>query len=387
MLVLLGLAIISLLMTAVCTLEVALGMRRIAILDSVSPIKRDNVPKVSVIIPACNEATTIEPALTSILSLDYVDIEVIAINDRSADQTLGVLKQIQKKNPALKIWNITELPEGWLGKNHALQYGANRALGEYLLFTDADIIMEKSTLSRAMRHMLENRLDHLSLFFKSIVSSGLLNALILDAGGGLMLLLKPWKAKDPNSKRYMGIGAFNLVKSDIYKAVGGHKTIAMHPIDDVMLGKVIKNAGFSQECLLGHHFIKVKWYDTVREFINGLMKNTFAFYHFNAAKALSSVALVVLMNILPFWALWFTSGITQILFGSAVIVRLVSFAVGLSNMGIDPRYFVWSIVSPYIYIYVILKAVVTTLKNRGITWRGTYYSLDQLKANLEKIKF
>jgi len=97
MLVLLGLAIISLLMTAVCTLEVALGMRRIAILDSVSPIKRDNVPKVSVIIPACNEATTIEPALTSILSLDYVDIEVIAINDRSADQTLGVLKQIQKK--------------------------------------------------------------------------------------------------------------------------------------------------------------------------------------------------------------------------------------------------------------------------------------------------
>ena len=387
MLVLLGLAIISLLMTAVCTLEVALGMRRIAILDSVSPIKRDNVPKVSVIIPACNEATTIEPALTSILSLDYVDIEVIAINDRSADQTLGVLKQIQKKNPALKIWNITELPEGWLGKNHALQYGADRALGEYLLFTDADIIMENSSISRAMRHMLENRLDHLSLFFKSIVSSGLLNALILDAGGGLMLLLKPWKAKDPNSKRYMGIGAFNLVKSDIYKAVGGHKTIAMHPIDDVMLGKVIKNAGFSQECLLGHHFIKVKWYDTVREFINGLMKNTFAFYHFNAPKALSSVALVVLMNILPFWALWFTSGITQILFGSAVIVRLVSFAVGLSNMGIDPRYFVWSIVSPYIYIYVILKAVVTTLKNRGITWRGTYYSLDQLKANLEKIKF
>ncbi len=381
------LAIMSLLLTAGCVLNVALGMRRLTALDTVLPLERENLPKVSVIIPACNEASTIEPALTSILALDYADMEVIAINDRSSDQTLDVLRQIQKKAPALQIHDIYRLPAGWLGKNHALQYGADRALGEYLLFTDADIIMEKSTLSRAMHHMLENRLDHMSLFFKSIASSGLLNALILDTGSGLMLLLKPWKAKDPKSKRYMGIGAFNLVKSDIYKAIDGHKTIAMHPIDDVLLGKVIKHSGFSQDCLLGHHFIQVKWYDTVRELIDGLMKNTFALYHYKVAWALSSVFLFVLMNILPFWALLFTSGITRLLFASAVMVRLLSFAVGLSAAEINPRHFVWSIVTPYIYIYVILKAIVTTLKKRGIIWRGTYYSLDQLKENLEKIKF
>ncbi len=386
MLVFFWLAIISLFLTVVFTLEAALGMRRMINLDNVLPLQQENVPKVSVIIPACNEAATIEPALKSIMTMDYTDLEIIAVNDRSVDRTGAVLEQMQKKYPGLQIYEISELPEGWLGKNHALQYGAERARGEYLLFTDADIIMEKSSLARAMRHMLENGLDHMSMFFKSIAPGGLLNALILDAGGGLMLLLKPWKAKDPKSKRYMGVGAFNLIKSDVYKAIDGHRTIAMHPIDDVMLGKVIKDSGFSQDCLLGHNFIQVEWYVTVREFIRGLMKNTFAFYNYNMANVLFGVLVVVIINILPLLAFFFTSGITRGLFGTAVMVRILSFANGFSNTGINPWYSVWALVTSYVYIYIALKAAITTTINRGIIWRGTYYSLDELKANLQKAK-
>ena len=355
-------------------------------LDDVLPLQRVNVPKVSVIIPACNEAPTIEPALKSILTMDYADLEVIAVNDRSVDGTGAILEKMQKQYPGLQIYDISELPEGWLGKNHALEYGAERARGEYLLFTDADIIMEKSSLARAMHHMLENKLDHMSMFFKNIAPGGLLNALILDGGGGLMLLLKPWKAKDPNSKRYMGVGAFNLVKSTVYKAIDGHKTIAMHPIDDVMLGKVIKHSGFSQDFLLGHNFIQAEWYVTVREFINGLMKNTFAFCNYNMANVLFGVLIVVIINILPLLAFFFTSGITRGLFGAAVMVRILSFAGGFSKTGINPWYSIWALVTSYIYIYIALKAAITTKINRGIVWRGTYYSLDELKANLQKAK-
>jgi glycosyltransferase involved in cell wall biosynthesis len=386
MLVFFWLAIISLFLTVVCTLETALGMRRMTVLDDVPLLQRENVPKVSVIIPACNEAATIEPALKSILAMDYADLEVIAVNDRSVDRTGAILEEMQKQYPGLQIYDISELPEGWLGKNHALQYGAERARGEYLLFTDADIIMEKSSLARAMNHMLENRLDHMSMFFKNIAPGGLLNALILDAGGGLMLLLKPWKAKDPNSKRYMGVGAFNLVKSMVYKAIDGHKTIAMHPIDDVMLGKMIKQIGFSQDCLLGHNFIQAEWYVTVQEFINGLMKNTFAFCNYNMANVLFGVLVVVIMNILPLLAVFLTSGITRGLFGTAVIVRILSFANGFSKTGINPWYSAWALVTSYIYIYIALKAAITTKINRGIIWRGTYYSLDELKANLQKTR-
>jgi len=377
---------ISFFLTVVFTLEAALGMRRMITLDNVPPLQQEKVPKVSVIIPACNEAATIEPALKSILAMDYADLEVIAVNDCSIDRTGAVLEQMQKQYPGLQIYDISERPEGWLGKNHALQYGAERARGEYLLFTDADIIMEKSSLARAMRHMLGNKLDHMSMFFKNIAPGGLLNALILDAGGVLMLLLKPWKAKDPNSKRYMGVGAFNLVKSDVYKAIDGHRTIAMHPIDDVMLGKVIKDSSFSQDCLLGHNFIQVEWYGTVRELINGLMKNAFAFFNYKMANVLLGVMTVAMMNILPPLAFFITSGITRNLFGAAVIIRLLSFAYGFSKTGINPWYFVWSIVTAYIYIFIVLKAAITTIKNGGVTWRGTYYSLDELKANLQKAK-
>jgi len=386
MLVFFWLAVISLFLTVVCTLETALGMRRMTVLDDVPLLQRENVPKVSVIIPACNEAATIEPALKSILAMDYADLEVIAVNDRSVDRTGAILEEMQKQYPGLQIYDISELPEGWLGKNHALQHGAEQARGEYFLFTDADIIMEKSSLARAMNHMLENRLDHMSMFFKNIAPGGLLNALILEAGGGLMLLLKPWKAKDPNSKRYMGVGAFNLVKSMVYKAIDGHKTIAMHPIDDVMLGKMIKQIGFSQDCLLGHNFIQAEWYVTVREFINGLMKNTFAFCNYNMANVLFGVLVVVIMNILPLLAVFLTSGITRGLFGTAVIVRILSFANGFSKTGINPWYSAWALVTSYIYIYIALKAAITTKINRGIIWRGTYYSLDELKANLQKAK-
>jgi glycosyltransferase involved in cell wall biosynthesis len=386
MLVFFWLAIISLFLTLYCTLEVSLGMRRMVTLDEVPPLQQENVPKVSVIIPACNEAETIEPALKSILAMDYADLEVIAVNDRSLDRTGPLLEQMQKQYPSLQIHNISVLPEGWLGKNHALQYGAERAQGEYLLFTDADIIMEKSSLTRAMHHMLENKMDHISMFFKSIAPGGLLNALILDAGIGLMLLLKPWKAKDPNSKRYMGVGAFNLVKSDVYRKIDGHRTIAMHPIDDVMLGKVIKHRGFSQDCLLGHNFIQAEWYVDVRDFINGLMKNTFAFCNYNMAIVLFGVFIIMIINILPLFAIFFTSGITRGLFGSAAMVRILSFAGGFSYTGINSWYSVWALVTPYVFIYITLKAAITTTINRGITWRGTYYSLDELKANLQKVK-
>src|SRR5210317_2073355 len=136
MLVFFWLAIISLFLTVVCTLEATLGMRKMVALDNVPPLQQENVPEVSVIIPACNEAATIEPALKSILAMDYADLEVIAVNDRSIDRTGAILKQMQKQYPDLQIYDISELPEGWLGKNHALQYGAERARGEYLLFTD-----------------------------------------------------------------------------------------------------------------------------------------------------------------------------------------------------------------------------------------------------------
>lgn len=360
-------------------LEVAGGIGRMTQIRDITARPGNTGPLVSIIVPACNEAETIEPALRSLLAQDYANLEIIVVNDRSVDATGEVLARMALDYPALKLKLIEELPEGWLGKNNALQSGAEMASGEYLLFTDADVSMEKTTISRAMQHVLANSLDHLSIFFENVGGSGLLNALFLEVGGGLLLLFRPWKAKDPKSKCFMGVGAFNLVKASTYREIGGHHRIAMHPIDDVMLGKLIKRQGFRQDCLLGNGMVSVPWYGTVREFINGLMKNTFAAYQYRLSAVTAGVFGVVLIGVLPAWGLLFGDAPARLVFGGTVAIRILSFLHGFRQGGVSPWYAGWSLVTPYLSIYIIVKATILTIHNQGITWRGTHYPLAKLK--------
>jgi len=142
-------------------------------------------PLVSIIVPACNEEMTLEPALRSLLKLDYPNREIIVIDDRSTDGTFELIKKLAQEFPEIRLEQVTELPTGWLGKNHALYWGAKQARGTILLFTDADIVMEPSTLSRAVTCFVDEKLDFLSLIFQNIAQGGLLNAMVIDALGGL----------------------------------------------------------------------------------------------------------------------------------------------------------------------------------------------------------
>jgi len=364
------------------TSVVALGLRRMTRLANIPIFQHEKTPRMSVIIPALNEAATIGPALRSVLALEYKNLEVIVVNDRSTDATGAILNLLAKEFPALMGFRVDELPNDWLGKNHALQFGADRASGDYLLFTDADVMLEYSTLSRAMGHVLQNGLDHLSVFFKNTGGGGLLNALFLEVGGGLLLFFKPWLAKNRKSRRYMGVGAFNLVKTSAYRAIDGHNKIAMHPIDDVMLGKLIKSNGFKQDCLIGGNFVTVPWYGTVREFINGLMKNTFAVFEYKLYRVAIAVSFLFLLCILPTWALLFSSGMPRLFFLAAICIRLLSFIDGLGQNGLSPWNAVWSLVTPYITGYIVIKAAALTIRNDGILWRGTRYPLEKLKRYL-----
>ena len=363
------------------TMDIILGTRKMRNLADIVPLPELKQPTVSIIVPACNEQDTIEPALHSLLDLDYDNLELIVINDRSTDRTGEIIRNIQEDHPRLQILDISELPEGWLGKNHALHQGTMVATGEYLLFTDADILFARSTLSRAMSLMVNEQKDHLVLIFKNIAKGWLLNAMMLDAAGGLFFLFKPWKVSDPKSKHFIGAGAFNLVKKSVYQEIGGHDPIKMHPIDDVMLGKIIKKNGYRQECLSGYDFLQVHWYESPREMINGLMKNIFALYNFRVTYALAAVLIICVMTILPVWGAIFAAEMTQFFFLLSVAIRLASCTYGAiyseTTLGTVP----FSLLTPYINIYIILKGMLITLANRGIEWRGTHYPLNRLKKN------
>ncbi len=367
--------------TLFVTLEVAIGISKMTNLKNIPMSLAGDTPKISVIVPACNEEKTVAKALESLLDQEYENFEIIVVNDRSTDNTNEVLDGLQKRYPQLRIITITDLPPGWLGKSNALRQGASYACGEYLLFTDADIIMERSTFSRAVSAMIDSRLDHLSLVFKNTAQGGLLNAMMLEAGGGLFSLFKPWRVKDVKSRFFIGVGAFNMVKAQVYHVLGGHESIRMHPIDDIMLGKMIKKSGYYQDCYLAYDFVTVPWYESPGAMVNGLMKNLFALFNFRILPALFSVLLVIVVSIFPLWGVFLYDGAVQGFFIAIVLCRLTSLVFGAWKMGYSVHSIPWLFVAPYLSVYMIVKAILLTLFNDGIDWRGTHYPLSLLRKN------
>jgi cellulose synthase/poly-beta-1,6-N-acetylglucosamine synthase-like glycosyltransferase len=355
------------------------GARRMKWLDDIAPLDDECRPSVSIIIPALNEEKNIRTALLSVLALDYRPLEIIVVNDRSTDATGAILEEISGLHPQLKVMHVSELPGGWLGKNHALHLGAGRARGEYLLFTDADVVMEPSTLKRAMARMRARNLDHLTLFFRAVLPSSLLQMVVIEFGVSLISYLQPWKAADPGSDKFIGIGAFNLVRTAAYRKSGGYEAIRLCPLDDIMLGKLLKMHGFVQECLYGYHFIAVKWYGSIREMISGLRKNTYAALDYSFLRLCVLTCLQLIFSIWPPWALFLTEGATRLGNLAVIVLQAILFVMAALYSGIACRHVIWFPLTPYIRLYMTWKAVLTTILQQGIVWRGTFYSLQELK--------
>src|SRR5579862_3622847 len=157
------LAVVTLMLVCGTIVEFAVGNRSLAHLGDITPLPLDNPPKVSVVAAARNEERKIEFALQSVLAQDYPHLEFIFVDDRSVDATGSILDRLADTHSRVRVVHIRELPAGWLGKNHALHFGAERAAGELILFTDADVVMERTVISRAVTFLRERKLDHLAV--------------------------------------------------------------------------------------------------------------------------------------------------------------------------------------------------------------------------------
>jgi glycosyltransferase involved in cell wall biosynthesis len=363
-----------------CALTALLGIRKLHQLRDLPPDLPAQLPLVSIIIPALNEEEGLEPALRSILALDYPALEIIAVDDRSTDSTPAILDRLGGEFPQLKVIHIHALPPGWLGKNHALWLGAGRAKGELLLFTDADVRMAPSALARAVGYFTAQRLDHLAVFFDAVVPGGLLNMLIVDFAGAFLLAMRPWEARDPDKASHIGVGGFNLLRSDCYQRIGTHQALALCPVDDVMLGWLVKKRGGRQDCLLGSGLIAVPWYNSVGGMITGLEKNVFAFCDYSLLKVAGGSLLIVLGRIWPLAALLFTTGPTRLVNLALVTCQIGLVLAAIRDSSVAARHLLWFPLSPFPGLYLIWRATFLTLWRRGIRWRTTFYPLPELEA-------
>lgn len=375
-------AIAIFIIVAVSLADLVLGLRNMTKLIEVPPAPDKAGPLVSIVVPACNEEARIASAMATLLRQDYPNLEIIAVNDRSGDGTGMILDKLRQQHPdRLKVFHLEKLPPGWMGKNHALQFGADNAQGEYLLFTDGDIHLEETTISRAMAHMGREHLDHVSLLFRNTSPGLLLNSLILDAGTGLLQCFRPWRAKNESARNYMGVGAFNLLRKSAFQGVGGFQSIKMHPVDDIMLGKIIKRNGFRQECLLGHELVSVPWYESIGQMAEGLTKNALAVVNYRFLLVAPLLAVLVLLNIVPLWGLVLAEGPARAVFALILLLKTTAYYRGTRMLAISPWCALGTLVSPYLLLYIYVKATWRNARDQGIYWRGTHYSLAELRRN------
>ena len=187
---LLGWAMLGLLLVIVASgLDVLIGLRRIDSLARVPP--RNDGPLVTLVTAARDEAFGIEAAARSLLALEYPALEFVMVNDRSTDRTGEILDGLAIRDSRVRVVHVRELPAGWLGKNHALHRGAAVARGEWILFADADIVMDPTTVGRAMQYVERRGVDHLTLLPRLVMPGILLEAFLSVFVVGLSAYLRP----------------------------------------------------------------------------------------------------------------------------------------------------------------------------------------------------
>jgi glycosyltransferase involved in cell wall biosynthesis len=388
--------------------EAAIGMPQVADIARPewdrSPAGPNGEPGVSVIVPARNEEASIRETLRRLLLLDYSNYEIIAVNDRSTDRTGQIMDEVAEgvanhvlerrgetshagadrsvRPTRLKVIHISELPSGWLGKTHAMWTAGQLATGDWLLFTDADVLFKPESLRRAVAYAEAERADHVVLFPRMIMK-GLGEGMMIAFFQALFVFgHRPWRVANPKARDHMGVGAFNLVRRSVYDAVGTYRALRMEVLDDMKLGKVVKNAGFTQRNVFGEDLISLRWAEGAFGIVNNLTKNFFAVLSFQWWRTVITVVGLAFLNLGPFLGVWLAHGWARVPYAVA-LGSLFAVYCGMSlRSKIPPYYFLLHPVSTSLFIYILLRSMCHAFWNDGIVWRGTTYPLEELRKGM-----
>ena len=369
--------------------DAALGMPSVADVSRPewdrNPVSPSSSRRVSIIVPARNEAEHIQETLRRLLALEYPNYEIIAVNDRSSDHTGSLMEEIAGSPGAhglLRVVHIKELPAGWLGKTHAMWTASEQATGDWLLFTDADVLFKPDSLRRALAYAESEPADHVVLFPQMIMKRPGEYMMIAFFQTMFMFGHRPWKVADPRTDDHMGVGAFNLVRRGVYDKVGTYEALRMEVLDDMKLGKVVKKAGFAQRNVFGGDLISIRWAKGAMGIVNNLTKNFFAVLSFQWWRTLISAVGLAFLNYGPFLGVWLARGWARVPYAIALTSMLLIY-IGMSRRSaVPPYYFLLHPVSTTLFIYTLMRSMCLTLWNDGIEWRGTKYPLEELRKGM-----
>jgi cellulose synthase/poly-beta-1,6-N-acetylglucosamine synthase-like glycosyltransferase len=343
-------------------------------------MKPPNEPLVSVIIPARDEAHIIERTARAFLAQTYTNLEVIVVNDRSADGTGDIVRAID--DDRLTVIDGVEPPAGWMGKPWALHQGSRAARGELLLFVDADLIYAPPALAAAVAVLQTRSVALLSLFpylemrgFGEIASMPMMTMVFFT-------FIPTWISNRTRFARLaVGGGTGNLVVREIYEKSGGHEALSDAVVDDIALARLIRRSGWKTETIRADDLVSLRMYRGLREVIDGFTKNTFSALGRNYVAGLLVVTGCVVFHILPY-VLALTGDAISIV--TIVIISLTRVILFRSlRYRLDAALFLHPIMAA-IWTWIFLRSIWLTGIRRKLLWRGRTYDARRTRFGAER---
>jgi glycosyltransferase involved in cell wall biosynthesis len=368
-----------------CGIAALRGMARVpdltrVRLDELPEITAGDGPDLTVVVAACNEETAIEEMLRTLLAQTGLRMQIIAVDDRSTDRTGELMDRIADQDSRLKVIHNRALPEGWLGKPHALHLAIQQARGLWLLLTDGDVRFEPEALERALRMALREQADHLVLMptmdgqnWAEAAMHATIQALSLHA-------FRMWRVPDPKSRDFFGVGGFTLVRRQKLEELGGMERLRMEVVEDVAIGYLVKRSGGRSVIAIGRGLVRIHWIEGFFGIVKNFEKNGFAGLRYRVGVALGLSLGIAGHALVPLDALrhgpW------------GVAAGMLSYlGIGLAFLacrrihGVSPLLAFFFAPCALVEAWAFFRSTMLTILRGGVVWRGTFYPLADLRRN------
>jgi len=363
-------------------IDAGFGALKIPSLKGSGLLTDEECPTISILFAARDEEEKLPGAVATFLALDYPRYEVVAVNDRSQDGTEAILETAAREDPRLKVIQITSLPGGWLGKPHALHQAYEKSTGEWLVLTDADVHFAPDVLRRAVALAKTNGWDHMPVLAEAKLYTFGEKVVMTFFATAFVLATRPWRVSKPHSSEYVGVGAFQLIRRSTYEKMGTHRRLAMEVVDDMKVGKLVKETGGRSGVAKGGPAVSVHWHSGVRNIIRGTEKNFYAAAGYSPWIAGAQLVAIFSAWIFPWVALPFVNGWARVFAVMAIVVPMVAQAGAAREFRVSWFYALTQPVGAVIFFWMLLRSTIVTIRNGGIRWRGTFYSLEELKKGV-----
>jgi len=329
-------------------------------------VVKDSSELVSVLIPARNEERCIEKCIRNVMMQTYSNLEIVIYDDSSTDGTNSIVTKTSKEDKRVKIINGESLPDGWRGKNFACWNLSKHAEGNYFLFIDADVTMEKDAVGSALFEIQNKNADILSVFPKQIILSFGEKAVVPFLNWLLISFIPVNFISSPKYKSLAGAnGQFILWKKETYEKSGGHSAVKNEIVEDIEIAKYLKKNGYNTFLLLSNDLVFCRMYNSFKEAVSGFSKNIYPASASSPLLFIFNILFIVLSNLLPLILMFYNEyyiGLVLIIILQRVIVSIVSSQNIFMNILLYP-------LQMLMLLYISIRSVVHSRSGRSV-WKG-----------------